>query len=157
MNDHKKEFIACKIAVLTVSSTRNLDNDTTGKKIQEMLESKGHSVERQIVSDDEGEIIAAVKTDADVIITNGGTGITAKDVTIEALRGVFDKELFAFPALFAQLSLQQVGSAAIMSRAVAGTIGKQAIFCLPGSTAACELALTLILPELSHIKKHLTE
>jgi molybdenum cofactor biosynthesis protein B len=89
-------------------------------------------------------------------LVNGGTGISSGDVTIEALRPLFQKEMTAFGILFAQLSFEEIDSAAILSRAAAGIIGSTAVFCMPGSLAACKLACkNLVFPELGHVAKHL--
>ena len=94
----------------------------------------------------------------DILLTSGGTGITPKVVTIETIRPMFKKELTAFSALFSQLSMEEIGSAAMMSRATAGVIGSTAVFCMPGSLPACKLACErLIFPELGHIAKHLKD
>jgi len=93
-----------------------------------------------------------------VILMTGGTGISRKDVTIETLRPLFDKEMTAFGPLFAQLSFEEVDSAAILSRATAGVVGNTIVFCLPGSLKACKLACKmLILPELGHLVRHALE
>jgi molybdenum cofactor biosynthesis protein B len=95
---------------------------------------------------------------AQVILVTGGTGISSKDVTIEAVRPLFKKELTAFGPLFAQLSFEQIDSAALLSRATAGVIGTTVVFCIPGSLKACKLACkVLIFPELGHIVKHIHE
>jgi len=96
--------------------------------------------------------------DPQVILLTGGTGIGTKDVTIEAVRPLFDKELTAFGPLFAQLSFEDIDSAAILSRATAGVIGKTILFCMPGSLKACKLACkALIFPEIGHIVGHVTD
>ncbi|HET7617037.1 MAG TPA: molybdenum cofactor biosynthesis protein B [Vicinamibacterales bacterium] len=146
--------------VLTISDTRTEETDTSGRAIAELLASAGHVVDaREIVRDDPQrvrEIVAAVAARTtkavDAIVTTGGTGVTARDSTFEALDALLDKRLDGFGELFRMLSYEQVGAAAMLSRAGAGTIGRTAIFMLPGSEAAVRLAMTdLILPVLRHL------
>jgi len=147
------------VAVITLSNSRTRANDTSGDIIQELVEAGGHTVAfRRVLPDDRETLVATLRTlgensDVGAIITTGGTGLAPTDVTIEAVRPMLGKELPGFGALFAQLSYAQVQSAAMMSRALAGTIGNKAIFCLPGSPRACALAVEhLIVPELGHIR-----
>ena len=152
--------VACY--VLTVSDSRTPETDTGGRTIRELLESAGHIVlGHALVKDDphavrlhvEGQLAAA---DTQVIITTGGTGITSRDGTCEALDDLLEKRLEGFGELFRMLSYQEIGSAAMMSRAIAGTVGGKAIFVLPGSPDAVRLAMTkLILPELGHVVQQL--
>jgi molybdenum cofactor biosynthesis protein B len=98
------------------------------------------------------------KHNPNILLLTGGTGITGKDVTIEAVKPLFEKELTAYALLFAQLSFADIGSAAMLSRAAAGVIGKTVLFCMPGSLKACQLACNaLIFPELGHLAKHVGE
>ena len=150
------------VAVLIMSSTRALKEDVSGNWIRQQLEAEGHTVvDHQVIPDDAEAIAEAVKTiveemQPDILLTSGGTGVTPKDVTIETIRPMFKKELTGFGALFAQLSMVEIGSAAIMSRATAGVIESTAVFCMPGSLAACKLACSrLVFPEVGHIAKHL--
>ncbi len=150
------ESVSC--FVLTVSDSRTVESDTSGKRIQEKLEAGGHSVaERQIVSDDVDAIRAAVlhavaRPGVDAAIVTGGTGVSPRDSTPEAIAPIFDRTLDGFGELFRMLSFQEIGAAAMLSRAIAGTIGQTAVFVTPGSRAAVELAMErLILPELAHI------
>jgi len=152
--------VAC--FVLTVSDTRTEDNDTGGQAIRQLLESGGHSVTgHAIVRDDPAAVVRAVNVclvDAGtrVIITTGGTGITSRDGTFEAIDGLLEKRLTGFGELFRMLSYEQIGAAAMMSRAMAGTVSGKAIFVLPGSPDAVALAMTkLILPELGHVVQQL--
>lgn len=154
----KKSAISAGVAVLTLSTSRSLNTDKSGDVIQSKLEENGHKIpvrkvlpdNRDILRDTLNEILKNKKVDA--IITSGGTGLTPTDVTVEAVRDMLDKELPGFNALFMQLSYAQVKSAAMLSRALAGTIKGKVIFCLPGSPRACEMAMeSLILPELGHI------
>lgn len=151
-------------AILIMSTTRTLKDDASGNWIRDRLEADGHRVmDHQVIPDDEDTIAGTVATiiremRPDVLLTSGGTGITPKDVTIETIRPMFEKELTAFSALFSQLSMAEIGSAAMLSRAAAGVIGSTAVFCMPGSLPACKLACgRLIFPELGHIAKHLKD
>jgi molybdenum cofactor biosynthesis protein B len=152
------------VAIITLSSTRSLTEDKSGHWISKQVKKEGHRVIFHQVVPDLAENIRAIVMDVikeqvpDVILMTGGTGISPKDVTIEALKPLFDKELTSFGALFAQLSFEQVDSAALLSRATAGTIGKTVIFCMPGSLNACKLACkALIFPELGHVVGHLSK
>ncbi len=149
------------IGILTVSTTRSLKEDKSGQWMARRVTREGHQVVAHHVVPDVAHsisealdiIIEAHQPHA--VIVNGGTGITPADVTIEAIRPLFAKELSAFGALFAQLSFEQIDSAAIMSRATAGVVGQTVVFCLPGSLNACKLACkALIFPELGHLAKH---
>jgi molybdenum cofactor biosynthesis protein B len=142
--------------VLTISDTRTEANDTSGDVIRELLSGAGHELAgRLIVRDDPDAVRATViaqAANADVIITTGGTGVTARDSTYEAISGVLTKRLDGFGELFRMLSYAEVGSAAMLSRAIAGTIERTAVFSLPGSEHAVRLAMTkLILPEIGHV------
>ena len=135
--------------------------DTSGQWIREQAEKEGHSVIfHRVITDDAAEIAVTlneeiIKSNPAVVLLSGGTGITKKDVTIEAVSPLFTKELSAFGPLFAKLSMDEIDSAAIMSRATAGIIGSTVVFCMPGSLNACKLACTrLIFPELGHLVKH---
>ncbi|MFO7687254.1 MAG: molybdenum cofactor biosynthesis protein B [Desulfobacterales bacterium] len=149
------------IAIVTVSTTRTLETDESGKWIETQALNSGHSVScRRIVPDDAvriAEMVADVIQNhrPQVLVLTGGTGITPEDVTIEAVRPMLTKELTAFAPLFALLSHGEIGSAALLSRATAGVIGSTVVFCLPGSLNACRLAWNaLIFPELGHLAHH---
>ncbi|MDJ0801462.1 MAG: MogA/MoaB family molybdenum cofactor biosynthesis protein [Desulfobacterales bacterium] len=149
------------IGILTVSTTRSLKEDKSGQWMARRVTREGHQViAHHVVPDVAHSISEALDIIIEAhqphaVIVNGGTGITPADVTIEAIRPLFAKELNAFGALFAQLSFEQIDSAAIMSRATAGVIGQTVVFCLPGSLNACKLACkALIFPELGHLAKH---
>jgi len=149
------------IAILTLSTTRSITEDASGQWIRDMASGIGHQVVyHRVVPDDAATITMTVREitenlEPQVLLMTGGTGITPQDVTIEAVSPMFTKVLSAFGPLFAQLSMQEVGSAAIMSRATAGLIGSTVVFCMPGSLNACKLACTrLIFPELGHLAKH---
>ena len=157
---HRKDAPASvRCFVLTISDSRTPSNDTSGDVIVSALETAGHVVTaRQIVKDDPDAVQQAVRsaTGADVVITTGGTGITSRDGTYEALSAIFDKTIDGFGELFRMLSYEQVGSAAMMSRACAGTIGRTAVFALPGSVHAVQLAVEkLLLPEIGHVVREL--
>lgn len=148
--------------VLTVSDTRTPENDTSGQAIRGLLQGAGHIVTgHAIVPDEPTQVTAMVREwlahpATRVVITTGGTGITTRDGTFEAVDGLFDKRLDGFGELFRMLSFQEIGPAAMLSRATAGTIGRNAVFLLPGSEAAVRLALSrLLLPELGHIVQQL--
>lgn len=144
--------------VLTVSDTRTEQSDTSGRTIVDLLEAAGHIVSgRRIVKDDPDQVLAIIQGQLDdpslqVVITTGGTGITSRDSTYEALDLLIEKRLDGFGELFRMLSYQDIGPAAMLSRATAGTIRGRIIVSLPGSEAAVRLALTqLLLPELGHL------
>ena len=148
--------VAC--FVLTVSDTRTEDTDTSGRAIRDLLTAAGHGVSgHAIVRDEPTEVRDQVRTRChdtatQVIITTGGTGITSRDGTYEAVDGLLEKRLDGFGELFRMLSFQEIGSAAMMSRATAGTAQGKVIFVLPGSENAVRLAMTrLIIPELAHV------
>ena len=150
--------------VLTVSDTRTPQNDTSGLAIRDLLVSAGHQVIGwEIVRDDPSQVSRVIRDQladdrVQVIVTTGGTGIAARDTTYEAVDGLLEKRLDGFGELFRMLSFEEIGSAAIMTRATAGTIGRKAIFVLPGSEKAVRLALTrLVLPELGHVLQQLNK
>ncbi len=164
-SSHKKDAPEhIKLAVISVSTTRSLSEDKSGAWIKKQARKEGHEVViHQVVTDDVTAIRELTehvtqKIIPDAIIMSGGTGISPKDVTIEAVKPIFDKELTAFGPLFAQLSFDQIDSAAILSRATAGIIRNSIVFCMPGSIKACKLACNeLIFPELGHLIKHTKE
>lgn len=161
---HAKAPPTVRLGVLSVSSTRTLENDESGHWIAEQASCAGHTVlVHQVAPDDAGAIRRVLlqwlaDPAPDAIVVTGGTGISRKDVTIEAVKPMLAKELTAFGPLFAQLSHAEIGSSALLSRATAGVIGKALIFCLPGSLKACQLACQrLIFPELGHLRMHTRE
>ena len=157
------KVVSCK--VLTVSDTRTKDTDKSGKLLKELLQQSGHAVaEYEIVKDDISLITAALEKaihnhDIQAVLLNGGTGISKRDVTIEAVKSLLDKELVGFGELFRFLSYRDdIGSAAILSRAIAGVSGDTVIFSMPGSSGAVKLAMEqLIIPEIGHIANELTK
>ena len=144
--------------VITVSDTRTEETDTGGKAVAELLAAAGHMVVgRRIVKDEPADVAALVAENAgsdhvDVIITTGGTGITRRDSTFEAIDGLLEKRLPGFGELFRMLSYQEIGAAAMLSRACMGTCRGTIVVALPGSENAVRLALTrLLVPELGHL------
>lgn len=141
--DETRPFIPMKIAVLTVSDTRKLEDDKSGTTLAERLTGAGHVLaDRAIVTDDVEAIRAKVKAwtadpAIDVVITTGGTGFTGRDVTPEALEPVFEKKMEGFSAVFHRISYDKIGVSTVQSRATAGTAGGTFIFVLPGSPGAC--------------------
>lgn len=163
-DEHKQtapRSVTCKI--ITVSDTRTEETDKSGQLMISLLKKNGHVIgDYVIVKDSQEEITREVLqgcTDesVDIILTNGGTGIAKRDVTIETVQALFEKEISGFGELFRMLSYtEDIGSAAILSRAIAGVIQNKAIFSTPGSTGAVRLAMNkLILPELGHIVREL--
>jgi molybdenum cofactor biosynthesis protein B len=146
------------VALLTVSDSRTEATDSGGRRLRELAEGAGHRiVSAEIVRDDLAAIRAAVETalaaeGVDLLLLTGGTGVSPRDVTVEAIRPLFEKELPGFGELFRALSFAEIGSAAMLSRATAGIARGRAIFLLPGSPAALDLAMSrLILPEARHL------
>jgi molybdopterin adenylyltransferase len=162
-HEHKQDAPRqVSIAILTLSTTRTIKEDTGGHWIKEAAKQLGHNVVyHRVIPDDAATITMTVREivetiTPEILLMTGGTGITPHDVTIEAVSPLFAKKLSAFGPLFAQLSMQAISSAAILSRATAGLIGSTIVFCMPGSLDACKLACTrLIFPELGHLVKHL--
>ncbi|MGD6961671.1 MogA/MoaB family molybdenum cofactor biosynthesis protein [Fictibacillus phosphorivorans] len=164
VQEHKAlapEVVRCMI--VTVSDTRNEETDKSGKLIHSFLEKNHHKIsEYRIVKDDMKSIrdiaeYGIQNEDIDVVLFNGGTGIASRDVTIESLSYLFDKEINGFGELFRMLSYtEDIGSGAMLSRAVAGVKDRTAIFALPGSSGAVKLGMEkLIIPELSHVVQQL--
>ena len=149
--DESLPFKPVRIAVLTVSDTRTPKEDKSGALLAEMLQADGHALAaRAIARDDVDQIRAQMRAwiadkDIDAIITTGGTGLTGRDVTPEAVRPLFEKEIDGFSVLMHMLSFQKIGTSTIQSRALAGVANGTYIFCVPGSPGACTDAWTLIL------------
>lgn len=158
-----KDFQHINCKVITISDTRTEDNDKSGKLMKDLLRSKSHRiVDYVIVKDDKQSIqnevkLAVMSTSVQAILLNGGTGISSRDITPEALQPLFTKEIEGFGELFRLLSYtEDIGSAAMLSRATAGIIDHTLVFSTPGSTGAVRLAMEkLILPELSHMVSEL--
>jgi molybdenum cofactor biosynthesis protein B len=146
-------------AVITVSTTRTTDTDTSGKTIIRLLEEKSIHLGHYVIVPDRidairNELFTALQK-SNCIIINGGTGLTHDDCTIEAVLPLLEKRIEGFGEFFRMKSIVQIGTASMLSRAVAGIIGGKAVFCIPGSTPAVTLATTeLILPEIAHILSH---
>ena len=140
--DESREFVPVRIAVMTVSDTRGLDEDTSGATLVARLEDAGHILaDRVVVKDDVTTITGKLAEwiadkEIDVVISTGGTGLTGRDVTPEALHSVYEKEIEGFAALFHQVSFAKIGTSTIQSRATAGVAGGTYLFALPGSTGA---------------------
>lgn len=149
--DESKQFVPLRIAVLTVSDTRNIADDKSGATLVERIEKAGHALAaRAISTDDVEKIRAQVKAwiadpSIDVVISTGGTGFTGRDVTPEAIEPLFEKKMDGFATLFLMVSHAKIGTSAIQTRATAGVAGATYIFCLPGSPGACKDAWDEIL------------
>jgi molybdenum cofactor biosynthesis protein B len=147
------EFIAVRIGVLSISDTRSMDEDKSGDALADRIRAAGHIVaQRQMVKDDIAAIRAVLKSwisdpAIDVIITSGGTGVTGRDVTPEAVEALFEKPIPGFGELFRMLSYAKIGASTVQSRAVAGVAGGTYVFALPGSPGACKDAWDMILKE----------
>jgi molybdenum cofactor biosynthesis protein B len=146
-----REFIPVRIAVLTVSDTRSMAEDKSGDTLGARISDAGHILaDRKIIRDDREDIAAILRDwcenrDVDVIISTGGTGLTGRDVTVEAHRDVYEKEIDAFSTVFTIVSMQKIGTSAIQSRATAGVAMGTYLFALPGSPGACKDAWDEIL------------
>ncbi len=145
-------------ALITASDSRTHADDRSGAVARERLERAGHRVESsRLVPDEAARLAAAVETalaalGVDVVLVTGGTGFAPRDVTVEAIEPLFERTIVGFGELFRRLSFDEIGAAAMLSRATAGLVGRKAVFLLPGSPAAVELALDrLILPEIAHL------
>lgn len=149
--DETKDFIPVRIAVLTVSDTRTLTEDRSGDTLVGRLTEAGHYLaDRKIVQDERAEIAAQLRAwiadpGVDVILSTGGTGLTGRDVTVEAHRDVYEKEIEAFATVFTMVSMQKIGTSAVQSRATGGVAGGTYLFALPGSPGACRDAWEEIL------------
>lgn len=151
MNAKARDFAPLGIAVLTVSDTRTIETDTSGQALIDKLNAEGHTlVERQILVDNPYLIRAqvaqwAINDDVEVVLITGGTGMTGRDVTPEAVVPLFDKEIVGFGELFRWISYEEIRTSTMQSRAVGGISNGTLIFCLPGSTGACHTAWDKIL------------
>lgn len=159
MNPNHVKKLEVRCAIITVSSTRTAENDMSGIAIRKILSDSGIPVGYYAIVPDRIEAIRdqvfiAMK-DTNCIILNGGTGLTFDDCTIEAVSPLLEKKIDGFGEMFRAKSIAQIGTSAMLSRAVAGILHGRAIFCIPGSTPAVKLALTeLIVPEIVHILSH---
>ena len=149
--DPSLEFMPVRIAVLTVSDTRKLDDDKSGQVLVDRISGAGHEVvDRKILPDERDQIAAQLRAwcdddRVDAVISTGGTGLTGRDVTVEAHRDVYEKEIDAFSTVFTMVSMSKIGTSAIQSRATAGVAGGTYLFALPGSPGACRDAWDEIL------------
>ncbi|MGE0005666.1 MAG: molybdenum cofactor biosynthesis protein B [Parvibaculaceae bacterium] len=138
-----RPFIPVRIAVLTVSDTRTPETDRSGQVLAERIAAAGHTLaDRRIVRDEVRAIRAQVRrwlerADVDAVVSTGGTGLTGRDVTVEAMRALFDKEIEGFGVAFHMISFQKIGVSTVQSRATAGVARGKYVFCLPGSPGAC--------------------
>ena len=155
--DESLEFIPVRIAILTVSDTRDMAGDRSGAVLVDRIEQAGHILaDRMIVRDERDQIADQLRewiTDEsiDVVISTGGTGLTGRDVTVEAHRDVYEKEIEAFGTVFTMVSMQKIGTSAVQSRATGGVAGGTYLFALPGSPGACKDAWDEILqPQLDY-------
>lgn len=149
--DESKDFIAIRIAVLTVSDTRSTGEDHSGDVLVARLEAAGHTLaDRKIIRDERAQIADQLRAwcadpQIDVVISTGGTGLTGRDVTVEAHRDVYEKEIDAFGTIFTIVSMQKIGTSAVQSRATGGVANGTYLFALPGSPGACKDAWDEIL------------
>ena len=149
--DESREFIPVRIAILTVSDSRTLGDDRSGDVLQQRLTDAGHILaDRKIVTDERIDIANTLRgwcanPDVDVVISTGGTGLTGRDVTVEAHRDVYEKEIDAFGTVFTIVSMQKIGTSAVQSRATGGVCNGTYLFALPGSPGACKDAWDEIL------------
>ena len=165
VGEHKAQAPhAVRCYILTVSDTRTPETDTSGRAIRDLLEGAGHVVSGHDVEKDDPDRITVrlrerlADSATQVIISTGGTGISARDGTFEAVAAMFEKRLDGFGELFRMISFEEIGAAAMLSRATAGTVGRKAIFALPGSEKAVRLAMTrLVIPELGHVVQQLSK
>jgi molybdenum cofactor biosynthesis protein B len=170
--EHKKTVPKkIRFALLVISDSRYKQHeehkevdDESSSKARQILEEKGHEIStREIVPDESTKILEHVlalieREDCDAILTIGGTGLSKRDVTIESVKKLIEKEVVGFGEIFRNLSYQKIGTPAILSRALAGIIQNKVIFCLPGSPQSVELGIRdLILPEIGHMLKHIRE
>jgi len=160
VQDHKEaaadQVTTLRGAVITVSDSRTEATDESGKLLMELIEGAGFAVGAYRLIKNEKDLlqrtILELSREVDFMITTGGTGMSPRDLSIESCRPLFTKELEGFGDVFRLLSFQEIGSAAIMSRATGGSVGRAMVFCLPGSKAAVRLATErLILPEIKHL------
>jgi molybdenum cofactor biosynthesis protein B len=149
--DESRTFIPVRIAILSVSDTRSLTDDRSGQTLVDRLTDAGHTLaDRKMLRDERDQIADQLQAwcadpDIDVILTTGGTGLTGRDVTVEAHRDVYEKEIDAFGTVFTMISMQKIGTSAVQSRATGGVANGTYLFALPGSTGACKDAWDEIL------------
>lgn len=142
--DETMEFIPVRIAILTVSDSRNLEQDRSGQVLVDRLQAAGHILaDRKIMPDERADIAEQLRAwvaddGVDVVISTGGTGLTGRDVSVEAHRDVYEKEIEAFGTVFTIVSMKKIGTSAVQSRATGGVAGGTYLFALPGSPGACK-------------------
>ena len=161
--EHRRESPkSAAFGLLTVSDTRTEETDSSGALMRELVLQAGHTVRATAIVPDEPDAVAAriaawaADPGCDAIVTSGGTGLSARDRTVEAAAALFTTRIEGFGELFRMLSYQEVGSAALLSRAAAGVVGGRPVFLLPGSSHAVRLAMTrLVLPEIGHVLREL--
>lgn len=159
VQDHKEAAAGLgsfRAAVITVSDSRTEETDESGRLLMDLIRGAGHQISAYRLIRNEADVLRSTVTElaeqVDFMITTGGTGMSPRDLSIEACRPLFTKELEGFGDLFRLLSFEEIGTAAMLSRATGGSVGQAMIFCLPGSKAACRLATErLILPEIKHL------
>lgn len=151
MIDKSIKFFGINIAILTISDTRNFNNDKSGSTLRQLVENYGHTcILRDIVKDEPKEILSTFNKwtnnkNLDVIISTGGTGLTGRDITVDVLETYFDKKIDGFGELFRFISYKKIGTSTIQSRAIGGIKNGKYVFCLPGSSSACKDAWEEIL------------
>jgi molybdenum cofactor biosynthesis protein B len=155
---HERSKKNVNVAIVVVSDSRTQDTDESGKVASDLLEKKGHTIaEHLLIGNDNDAIVNTLseltnRTDVDVILTIGGTGISRRDITVDVLSPLMEKKLEGFGEMFRTMSFKQIGTGALMSRSTAGVINGKVILCLPGSTAAIRLAVKrIIIPEIGHM------
>ncbi|OIJ14862.1 molybdenum cofactor biosynthesis protein [Anaerobacillus alkalilacustris] len=164
VEEHRKEAPkSVNCLIITVSDTRTMETDKSGQLMKELLEQGGYKVvDYRIVKDEYTQIQSLIREaseqkEVEAVLLNGGTGITFRDTTYEAVKGMLDKEMPGFGEIFRYLSYaEDIGPAAILSRAIAGVRGATAVFSMPGSSGAVKLAMNkLIIPELAHVMREI--
>ena len=155
---HERSKKNVNVAIVVVSDSRTQDTDESGKVASDLLEKKGHTVvEHRLIGNDTDAIVNTLsgltnRTDIDVILTIGGTGISRRDITVDVLSPLMEKKLEGFGEMFRTMSFEQIGTGALMSRSTAGVINGKVVLCLPGSTAAIRLAVKkIVIPEIGHM------
>ena len=142
--DTSIDFVSINIAVITISDSRTIENDTSGDTLEKRIKDSGHNLLKRIIIPDDVQQIKDIldtisqEEEVDCIITTGGTGLTGRDTTPEAVKEIASKHIDGFGELFRQVSFEKIGTSAIQSRAVAALINSTYVFCLPGSTGACK-------------------
>lgn len=142
--DTNLDFVSINIAIITISDSRTIENDTSGDTLEKRISNAGHQMVKRIIIPDDVNIIKntleelSSENEIDCIITTGGTGLTGRDTTPEAIKEIASKHIDGFGELFRQISFNKIGTSAIQSRAIAALVNTTYVFCLPGSTGACK-------------------